>query len=55
MEWIDAIKRASLVNGPNMIHVKIDPVNSTKVITFFLIMLEKKGENEENKNFLPKE
>ena len=45
-EWIEVIKKAAYSNSTNMIYVKIDPVNSTKVITFYISREEKKDEEE---------
>jgi vacuolar protein sorting-associated protein 13A/C len=50
LEWVDFIKRAAFINSPNMIHVKIDPVNSTKVITFYILKNEKQEEMREERN-----
>lgn len=45
-DWVDAIKKATYPNSTNMIYVKIDPVNSTKVMTFYMSREEKKEEEE---------
>lgn len=43
-DWVRCIKRATLFGNPNLIHVKVEPINSTKVITFYTI----KSDNFEN-------
>jgi hypothetical protein len=36
-KWIEFIRKAAYIGNPNnMVHVKVDPVRSTKVITFYL-------------------
>ena len=36
-DWIDFITRAILINTPEMVHFKIEPMNATKVLTFYTI------------------
>jgi len=47
IEWVEFIKRAAFVHGPNIVYVKIDPVNSTKVIKFHMIKENKKSDEDE--------
>ena len=47
IEWVEFIKRAAFVHGPNIVYVKIDPVNSTKVIKFQMIKENKKSDEDE--------
>lgn len=36
-KWIEFIKKAAYIGNPNnMVHMKVDPVRSTKVVTFYL-------------------
>lgn len=36
-KWIDFLWRAILINKPDMVELKIEPMNSTKVLTFFIM------------------
>lgn len=52
IDWVRCIKKAAFFSNPNLIHVKVEPINSTKVITFYTI----KSEHFENadETILPK-
>lgn len=36
-EWIMHLKKAAFSRNPNLIHVKVEPINSTKEVTFYTI------------------
>jgi hypothetical protein len=46
-KWIEFIKKAAYIGNPNnMIHMKVDPVRSTKVVTFYLAKNEQVEEKD---------
>jgi len=36
-EWIEFISLAILINTPEMVYFKIEPMNATKVLTFYSV------------------
>jgi vacuolar protein sorting-associated protein 13A/C len=36
-EWVDYFWRAILINKPDMVELKVEPMNQTKVLTFYIM------------------
>ena len=45
-DWIRSIKRAVILSNPNLIFVKVEPIDSTKVVTFYTLKFDQADNSE---------
>jgi hypothetical protein len=49
LEWVDFFWRAILINKPDMVELKIEPMNQTKVLTFYIMKQAEEQTIQQNK------